>query len=403
MLFKICVALAFLAVSQAGCPLCDTYMNIGKKKDPKVLLTVFTLERADLVLYLLQADDLILLSTRNLVGHVPNFTTTSSCMGQYQSVCCDAEDPPAFDLDPTNSPTMEKGDEPECKLCGDDTFPSQPNNWVNARYVGSYSCSQLYHRGKAGKIPGFMCGPLQLKADELCGCGDSAPVDEEEDPVVTTNRPVPPVTQAPTLAPIMPTCDEEMLSELSTACDCKWKKENKEWKDEDQYIGCVEDAVADANSPCTVKGVLDFAKCLPFSEATEAPTEEDEDDPSASCDDYTVVALSSICDCTWKKRKKEWKNEKEYIGCVEDVVSETSCDLQAVLDASQCLPFSIETEDEEDENDGGQQNGNTSESCSQYTNKNDCKESDLKCKWKNNVCKDKNRRRLNDPQKVVVS
>lgn len=53
------------------------------------------------------------------------------------------------------------GNEPECPICGTYEYPGKPNEYIQARYVGEYSCGQFYDRGLHGLIPNFMCGPLQ--------------------------------------------------------------------------------------------------------------------------------------------------------------------------------------------------------------------------------------------------
>ena len=96
---------------------------------------------------------------------------------KYGSKCCDAEEPDPIDLPPTPPPIYEGGygDEPECRICGTAEYPGKPNGFIVARYVGEYTCGQLYDRGLNGQIPGFMCGPLQDFAHPVCGCGEHNP------------------------------------------------------------------------------------------------------------------------------------------------------------------------------------------------------------------------------------
>ena len=51
--------------------------------------------------------------------------------------------------------------EPECPICGTYEYPGNPDEYIQARYVGEFSCGQFYDRGLHGLIPAFMCGPLQ--------------------------------------------------------------------------------------------------------------------------------------------------------------------------------------------------------------------------------------------------
>lgn len=54
-------------------------------------------------------------------------------------------------------------------------YPGIPNAFIVARYVGEYTCDQLYGRGLNGMTPDFMCGPLQDFAAPVCGCGQFNP------------------------------------------------------------------------------------------------------------------------------------------------------------------------------------------------------------------------------------
>ena len=45
-----------------------------------------------------------------------------------------------------------------------------------ARYVGEYTCGQLFTRGFHGMTPGYMCGALQDFSYMACGCGQYNPV-----------------------------------------------------------------------------------------------------------------------------------------------------------------------------------------------------------------------------------
>jgi hypothetical protein len=94
----------------------------------------------------------------------------------YKDVCCNEQLPTGWAVHQTPGPKMiEKGTEPVCKICGDDKYPGEPSKVISARYVGAYSCGELYHRGGEGLIPGFMCGPLQDYAFQKCECGPFNP------------------------------------------------------------------------------------------------------------------------------------------------------------------------------------------------------------------------------------
>ena len=99
---------------------------------------------------------------------------------QYRNTCCDNTEPKPNDPNTClnieedeggSGGGDEKGTEPVCHLCGSSQkFPSKPNVYINARYIGSYTCEQLYYRGKNQLIPGFLCTPLQHYAYTVCGC-----------------------------------------------------------------------------------------------------------------------------------------------------------------------------------------------------------------------------------------
>eukprot|EP00934_Nitzschia_sp_Nitz4_P005157 Nitzschia sp. Nitz4//scaffold68_size99682//14636//15486//NITZ4_004553-RA/size99682-snap-gene-0.0-mRNA-1//1//CDS//3329556560//5147//frame0 len=88
-----------------------------------------------------------------------------------QAICCGDADVP------TPAPVYSggTGSEPECPICGTDEYPGIPNSYLVIRYVGSYTCGQLYERGLHGLIPEFMCGPVQDYAYSICGCGQYNP------------------------------------------------------------------------------------------------------------------------------------------------------------------------------------------------------------------------------------
>ena len=131
---------------------------------------------------------------------------------KYKAVCCDDQIPDGWNGSPTPAPEPETGTEPECLICGTDEFPGIPNTMITARYVGTYTCGTLFHRGKNGLIPGFMCAPLQDFSYEKCGCGEFNPnspvASPPTDPPVVQPKTPPPVpdptpqpTRKPTLKP----------------------------------------------------------------------------------------------------------------------------------------------------------------------------------------------------------
>jgi len=63
------------------------------------------------------------------------------------------------------------GNAPDCPICRTKEYPGKPNQFIIARYVGEFSCAQLFMRGYHGLISKTMCGPLQDYAYSVCGCG----------------------------------------------------------------------------------------------------------------------------------------------------------------------------------------------------------------------------------------
>lgn len=94
-----------------------------------------------------------------------------------QEACCSANEPVAFNFAPTNPPVYSgpTGNEPLCPICGTMEYPGNPGAFIVARYVGEFTCDQLYGRGLNGMTPDFMCGPLQDFAIPVCGCGQFNP------------------------------------------------------------------------------------------------------------------------------------------------------------------------------------------------------------------------------------
>jgi hypothetical protein len=100
------------------------------------------------------------------VDIAPLNPSSSQCRSQqtaYRELCCGATNPPVRFSAPTGPPPYNgpEGNEPDCPICGTTEYPGLPTAFIRARYVGDYSCAQLYNRGLHGLIPNFMCGPLQ--------------------------------------------------------------------------------------------------------------------------------------------------------------------------------------------------------------------------------------------------
>jgi hypothetical protein len=98
-----------------------------------------------------------------------------------QNTCCNAGSvatgqtgvPAPFVPPPYQGPV---GAEPDCPICGTMEYPGIPQGLIVARYVGQFTCDQLYGRGLHGMTSDFMCGPLQDFAAVVCGCGAYNPV-----------------------------------------------------------------------------------------------------------------------------------------------------------------------------------------------------------------------------------
>ncbi|CAJ1967775.1 unnamed protein product [Cylindrotheca closterium] len=98
-------------------------------------------------------------------------------------------------------PVNTGGNEPTCNICNDGSYPGNPNKFISARYVGSYSCGTLFERGRDGHIPSFMCGPLKLNLQQSCGCGQFAPPPTPSPVRKPTRPPTRPPTGRPTRPP----------------------------------------------------------------------------------------------------------------------------------------------------------------------------------------------------------
>ena len=107
-------------------------------------------------------------------------SSLSSLRSSVQQFCCDS----SYSIGSSSSSSSTSsipayvgpvGNQPTCPICGTSEYPGIPFAFVVARYVGSYTCEQLYGRGLHGMIPDFMCGPLQDFAKPICGCGSYNP------------------------------------------------------------------------------------------------------------------------------------------------------------------------------------------------------------------------------------
>lgn len=121
---------------------------------------------------------------------------------QFNYDCCTSGGGLAYTAPPP--PQQNIGNEPTCNICNDGSYPGNPNKFISARYVGSFSCGTLYQRGRNGQIPAFMCGPLQHNLQQSCGCGIYAPPPTPapvESPTPARRPPTKPPTRPPTRRP----------------------------------------------------------------------------------------------------------------------------------------------------------------------------------------------------------
>eukprot|EP00980_Cylindrotheca_fusiformis_P007503 scaffold1559_cov114-Cylindrotheca_fusiformis.AAC.8 len=196
-MFKLLIAFALLNATQGAlmCPLCGSSDKVPARWDYPISQVPF-------------------ITCRDIFFRLAAMKSTDDQCGVqqdlYQAVCCDEELPPGWDIDPKTPPpdtdTAEVGDQPMCRICGTDEFPGLPDVSISARYVGTYTCSELYYRGRNQWISGFMCGPLQDYAYDKCGCGPYNPNSNTQPPNPTptkapTHQPTRPPTTAPTRQP----------------------------------------------------------------------------------------------------------------------------------------------------------------------------------------------------------
>lgn len=110
-----------------------------------------------------------------LAGISPSNAMCQTTKNMAQQPCCSAAAPGgnASPTPPAYSGPV--GNEPVCPICRTMEYPGNPQAFLVARYVGEFTCHQLYGRGLNGMIPNYMCGPLQDFAKTVCGCGQFNP------------------------------------------------------------------------------------------------------------------------------------------------------------------------------------------------------------------------------------
>jgi hypothetical protein len=104
---------------------------------------------------------------------------SSSIRSKYQNTCCNPNASVGSGTQTTPrlpSYTGPVGTERDCPICGTSEYPGKPNQLIVARYVGEYTCGQLFARGFHGMTPSYMCDSLQDFARTTCGCGSYNPV-----------------------------------------------------------------------------------------------------------------------------------------------------------------------------------------------------------------------------------
>jgi hypothetical protein len=176
----------FSRVQSEICPLCETPADLPKRwnfrlQDGRTCRDVY------LALGSLDANDSVCQTDKQVA----------------QELCCSVEEPEPFSVPPTLAPVYNGpfGNEPDCPICGTGEYPGIPTAFIVARYVGEYTCAQLYHRGLNGMTPNFMCGPLQDFAEPVCGCGGYNPKCRADPTQCWGNNPSPQAAPASMPAP----------------------------------------------------------------------------------------------------------------------------------------------------------------------------------------------------------
>lgn len=112
------------------------------------------------------------------LSYVSNCGHSQATKNIAQELCCGDTEPPGSGNGGNTGPpeyTGPVGDEPICPICGTYEYPGLPNAFIVARYVGAFTCGDLYGRGLHGMTPGYMCGALQDFSRPVCGCGEYNP------------------------------------------------------------------------------------------------------------------------------------------------------------------------------------------------------------------------------------
>ena len=142
------VAMIFLSLVQAIhaediCPLCESEGTIPVRME-----------------YHVGGGETCLTKYLSIAELDPNSQACRSQQSTYREMCCGDDEPPSIPSAPPvySGPT---GNEPLCPICRTMEYPGIPSAIVNARYVGDFSCSQLYDRGMHGLISWNMCPSLQ--------------------------------------------------------------------------------------------------------------------------------------------------------------------------------------------------------------------------------------------------
>ena len=285
-----------------------------------------------------------------------NMATDETCRASkesYESICCEEEDPdPIISLASPPPPQdtndgQDQSNEPICPICKTGEYPGNPSAFIQARYVGTYSCAELYTRGVAGLIPRFMCGPLQDFAQDICGCGVFNPSSIPN--TIEATPSLPPQSDALLTEPPAnvsqgdaTSCSQEQLAQIAGKCDCSQKKPGKPWKNEEEYMRCI-DKQTSKDSSCLVDAVVDYAKCLPLVSATPSETANDSISQE-TCTDIILLEVAEKCNCFEKNPGKRWKHEEEYAKCVKKATKDTFCDMKTVFATDGCHDFESDTE-----------------------------------------------------------
>lgn len=151
------IGFVLFTVAESVCPLCETPAHLPKRWNYRL------------------ADGRTCKDVYLDLGSLnPNHPECQPTKDLYEEICCGDEEPDPI-WPPTQAPTLQEGSEPVCHICGTEEYPGIPNAGIHARYIGTFSCAEFFARGRNGRIPWFMCGPLQDYAYDVCGCGEYNP------------------------------------------------------------------------------------------------------------------------------------------------------------------------------------------------------------------------------------